>query len=229
MHQCPRCSTRERGAFCSLADSSLAGLGRGRVSHRYRAGQVIFYEGTPSLAVYCIQSGLVRLYKSGGTERETLIRLLRPGEIMGYRAVISGEVFAATGAAVEDTVVCTIPRETFLRVLRDDPDFSFDMMTRLARELRVSEDEMMYRLHRPVAQRTARMLLLLADGAEPRDGLTLPVRREDVARMIGTTPETLSRTLHRFARRGVLSLDRRAIVIRDHAALRRLAGPDPLS
>lgn len=224
MHPCPRCSARESSAFCSLADSSLTTLDHGRVSHRYRSRQVIFYEGTPALAVYCIESGLIRLYKSGGTDRETTIRLLRPGDLVGYRAVISGEIFAATAEAVEDTVVCTIPRDVFLKVLRDDPEFSFEMMTRLARELRVSEDEMMHRLHRPVPQRTARMLLMLADETDSQPAVTLPVRREDLARMIGTTPETLSRTLHRFARRGLVSLDRRAIVILDGPALRRIAG-----
>jgi len=225
MQQCPSCSVRGEGFYCSLGDTLVSKLDRAKVPHNYRSGQVIFYEGTPALAVYCIYSGLVKLYKSGHGDKETMIRLLKPGDILGYRAVISDEVFAATAEAVEDTTACTIPRETFLQMLREDPDLAHHMMARLAYELRVSEDEMMYRLHRPVGQRVARLLLILAERA---GGvlIDLPVRREDLARMAGTSPETLSRTLHGFARRRILSVDRRRIEIRNLDALRRAAGTD---
>jgi CRP/FNR family transcriptional regulator len=234
MHHCSTCPTREQGFFCALSDDHLARLSKDKVAHEYRSGQVIFYEGTPALAVFCVHAGLVRLYKSGLNDKETMIRLLRPGDIMGYRAVIADEVFAATAEAVENTTVCTVPRESFLQILREDHELSYQIMKHLARELRVSEDEMVYRLHLPVAERTARLLLMLADGAHldgagrPKKPATvIPVRREELARMIGTTPETLSRTLHGFARRGMLNLDRRRIVIRDAGALRRMAGVEP--
>jgi CRP-like cAMP-binding protein len=229
MHECPSCADHQ-GFFSSLSKAHLEILQRHRDAHTYGPGQVIFYEGTPALAVYCVHSGLVKLYKTDDGEKETMIRLLRPGDIAGYRAVISDELFAATAEAVEDTTVCTVPRDTFLQLLRDDRKLSLDMMARLARELRVSEDEMMFRLHRPVSQRTAHLLLLLADEPGP-DGkrhpsVVLPVKREELARMIGTTPETLSRTLHDFARRGILDLSRRRIDIRDLRALRRAASAD---
>jgi CRP-like cAMP-binding protein len=157
-----------------------------------------------------------------------MIRLLGPGDIAGYRALIANEPFAATAEALERTTVCTFPRNVIHDLLRNDPDLSFGMMAKLARELRVSEDEMVARLSESVTQRTARLLLGLAEERGARGGshltLELPVRREDLARMIGTTPESLSRALHGLARRGILDVDRRTVRIRNLLSLRKLLG-----
>jgi CRP/FNR family transcriptional regulator len=229
MPECPGCNTRERSLFCSLAGKHLDRLDREKVVHTYRAGHTIFYEGTVAAGVYCISTGLVRLYKMAPGEREVMIRLLQPGDIMGYRAVIAGEVLAATAEAVHDTTVCMIPRTALVDLMRDDCDLAFSMMAKLARELRVSEDDLVTRLHETVTQRTVRALLWMAEGlghdGSPALDLNLPVRREDLAHMIGTTPETLSRTLHGLAGRGILRVDRRRLRILRVDALEAILKP----
>jgi CRP/FNR family transcriptional regulator len=101
-------------------------------------------------------------------------------------------------------------------------------LAKLARELRLSEDLMMDLLHRPVRQRAARLLLSLLEdnhrAIEPAILLSQHLRRLDMARMIGTTPETFSRVLHGFAQRGIVTLTRDRICIRDQALLHQVAG-----
>jgi CRP/FNR family transcriptional regulator len=113
-------------------------------------------------------------------------------------------------------------------LLRDEPEMALELLAKLARELRVSEDLMMDLLHRPVLQRAARLLLSLfednRDAAEPAVIQSQHLRRLDMARMIGTTPETFSRTLRGFAQRGIVTLTRDRIWIRDQALLRKVAG-----
>lgn len=198
-----------------------------RIAHEYDRGQVIFYEGNPPLAVYCIASGVVKLYKSGSRDRRVVIRLLGPGETLGYRALIANEPYAATAEAVEPTTVCAVPKEAFAELMENDHTMARRLMAKLARELKVSEDELVSRVQHPVRKRTARFLLWVLEnlqGAQrAKDTIAVPLLREEMAQVIGTTAETLSRTLRQLTRERVLEVDRTTIAITDRRALRRIA------
>jgi CRP-like cAMP-binding protein len=213
--------------FSSLSGASLLKFDRKKFPHEYERGQVIFYEGNPPLAVYCINSGVVKLFKSGRADQRVVIRLLGAGEVLGYRALLASEPYAATAEAVEPTVVCTIAKEAFEEVLRDDAETAFRFMAKLAIELRISEDELVSRALRPVRQRTARFLIWVLDNVQHapkgKNRITLPLLREEMAQMVGTTPETLSRVLRKFAAQRILKVDRKAIVVANPRALRRVA------
>jgi CRP/FNR family transcriptional regulator len=227
---CAACGHTARGLFCSLAGEHLEHIDRHKTVRHYRRGQPVFHEGDPPDTLYCIYSGLVRLYKIGQRDEEIVIRLLRAGDVMGYRPMLANEPIAASARAIEDTTICLITRSAIFAVLRDSPDLALTLMGKLAVELRVSEDEMVARVSRTAAQRVARFLLWLMSGfpqANDPHNIDLPLRREDMAHIIGTTPETLSRVLHDFARRGILHLDRRSIRVRDLAGLRGAAEEVP--
>lgn len=226
----PRCSTcgaRDQGLFCSLTGSHLLKLDRQKIAHEYQRGQVIFYEGNPPLAVYCVYSGVIKLYKSGKNGKKVLIRLLGPGEIVGYRALVANELYAATAEAVVDTTICTISKETIELILKNDSEITMRLMAKLAAELRISEEQMVTRTQDPVRQRTARFLLWLLENHDPpskkANKITLPLLREEMAQMIGTTPETLSRVLREFSDRGLIALDRKDIFVPKPRSLRRVA------
>ena len=223
---CTACAARTRGLFSSLAGAQLLKLDRTKVAHEYSRGQIIFYEGNPPLAVYCVSSGVVKLYKAGRGEKKVVIRLLGPGETLGFRAVIAGEPYAATAEAVEKTTVCAIPQEVFDDVIRNDADTAFRLIAKLAAELRISEDEFVSRVQLSVAQRVARFLLwsleTLQKPSKTSNRITLPLLREEIAQMVGTTPETLSRVFRDLSDRKILKLDRKAIVVANPRALRRL-------
>ncbi len=226
----PRCSTcgaRDQGLFCSLTGSHLLKLDRQKIAHEYQRGQVVFYEGNPPLAVYCICTGVVKLYKTGNNGKKVLIRLLGPGEIVGYRALAADEPYAATAEAVEETTICTISKETLESVVKDDFEITMRLMAKLASELRISEEQMVTRTQDPVRQRTARFLLWLLENLHPSskkaNKITVPLLREEMAQMIGTTPETLSRILREFSDKGLITLDRKNIAVPKPRALRRIA------
>jgi CRP/FNR family transcriptional regulator len=227
----PRDLLRERHADASLTDplrSVLTKLSADRTPRTYRPGQIIFYQGEPCLGIYVIESGVVKLYRSMDSDREVLIRLLGPDDMLGYRAVLTDEPNPATAEAVERSQISVISKSRFLSTLAREPEVSRWLMRKLAIELRMSEDQIVIRTQEPVLQRTARLLLDLLDarGATEHAGLeiTTPPRRTDIARMIGTTPETFSRTLRILSRRGILEIDRRRIRVKRLQALRELAG-----
>jgi CRP/FNR family transcriptional regulator len=197
-----------------------------KTSHEYSRGQVIFYEGNPPLAVYCVSTGVVKLYKTGRGEAKVAIRLLGVGETLGFRAVVANEPYAATAEAVEKTTVCAIPREVFEEVIRNDAETAFRLIGKLAAELRISEDELVSRIQLSAAQRIARFLLWtlenLRNPSKDSSRVSLPLLRSEIAQMVGTTPETLSRVLADFSDRRILKLERKAIVVTNPRALRRL-------
>jgi CRP-like cAMP-binding protein len=224
---CTVCGPEARGMFCVLAGSHLARLDREKSVHTYERGESIFYAGNPPLAVYCVYEGRVKLYKTGRRGEEQVIRLLGPGEMTGYRALLADEPYAATAEAIERTVICTISRSTLISLVRESPDLALHLLAKMAGELRRSEELMVSRTEDPVRVRTAQLLLWLCghihDPSAAPVQIKVPLRRTEMAQMIGTTPETLSRTLHQFAERGLLELSRVDIVVVDSAGLRRIA------
>lgn len=214
IRRCRTCGNGVGGFFCTLDGVHLDRVDQAKAVRRYRRGDVVFREGTPANEVHCIQSGSIKVYKLGRDGEEVIIRLLGPGEIMGYRPLFAGDDFAATARALEDSVVCAVGRDVMITLLRESPDLALRLLEKLAKELRVSEDQMVQRAVESVPQRTARFLLWLHTPEPGGRRLDSALRREDMALMIGTTPETLSRTLHEFARLGIVDLERRSVRIR---------------
>jgi CRP-like cAMP-binding protein len=225
---CQLCKIRSSAIFNSINEQEVEKLNSCKTTHEYKRGQVIFYEGNPSLAVYCIHSGMVKLFKSGYSGEEFVIRLLGPGEIIGFRALLADEPFAATAQAVSDTQICIISREDFLDVLNSSPELSFNVMAKLAVDLRISEEHFLSRAQENVKQRTARMLLqLLETSNEISDNdskISVPLLRSEMAQVVGTTPETLSRTLRGLAQMGILKLTRADISVTNENKLRAIIG-----
>jgi len=194
----------------------------------FRRGQLVFYAGALAHALYIVRSGRVKVFRTSRNGDEQVLRLLGPGEILGYRALLANEPYYASAEAVEDSVLCIIAAAALRGLLSEVPELALDLLAKMARELRISEDLMMDLIHRPVRQRAARLLLLLLEdnrgAADPAQIPTHQLRRQDMARMIGTTPETFSRVLRRFAQEGIVALARDRIRIRDRSLLHRVAG-----
>lgn len=221
------CPHRGHGLFCNLDKKRLMKLQREKVVKNYKRGQVIFHEGTPSAAIHCIYSGLVKLYKVGRDGQEIVIRLLKSGEVLGFRALCAHEIYSATAQVVEDTTVCTVTKETLFNIMRESPELAIRMLSKLAVELRVSEDQLVSRVLESVPQRTARLLISLIDDPFARStkqrSVDLPLRRDEMAQIIGTTPETLSRILKQLKSRRIIELDRRLMTVRKPRQLQRIA------
>lgn len=224
---CQVCEIRSEGIFRSLEKPLLGQLDREKTTHRFRRGEIIFQEGTPPLGVYCIQSGLAKLYKTGDGGEPLVIRLLGPGEIVGYRPMLSNEPYSASAAAVEDSTVCIIPRETVRRLFNKSRTLAYAMTARLSQDLRVSEDQALSLAQASARRRAAQLLVRLHETIGPSKGkheVPLEVlQRKEMAQMIGVTPETFSRVLRDFCGHGLVRLTRHSIVLSDIPALKRIA------
>jgi len=226
--RCELCTARHPAGLCGLRSEKAGRFAGERVAHLFERGQSLFREGLPAHSLYIIHSGRVRVFRTWTNGDEQVLRLLGPGELVGYRPLFANELYGASAEAVEDSMICVVPREVVFERIREDPGIAIELLAKLSVELRLSEDLMMDLIRRPVRERAARLLLGLAhegaDGGPPRPIDSGRIRRQDLARMIGTTPETFSRILRGLAERRIVDVTRERIVVRDVPRLRRAAG-----
>lgn len=223
---CDLCGRSQSSVFCALEPSEQARLEAATTIHRYGAGNVLFYEGSAPLAVYCVQSGLVKLTKSTPEGRSVLIRLLGKGEIAGFRAIIVNEPYAASAVVAENSEVCIVPAETFRILLEESSQFKSAMITKLAAELRISEERMLDQAVLPARVRVARLLLFLLEQSvtgSNKHTIETNLLRQDLAEAVGVTPQTFSRILHQLNRDNILRSSRSHLTIVALPRLRSIA------
>jgi len=208
--RCQMCDCLAGIPLCRPSAEESTAVRKPRVHRSYPAQQVIFHEGDPPAYVYFIHSGTVKLYKQGGGDRPVVLRLLGPGDLFGYRAVLGSEDFAATAEAFQDCVICAIPAEILHRELPLNPDLALYFIRRLCSELRESEEMWLHDSQEAAPKRVLRVLARLANAAgEVHTGGSKKqgkVQRLEIAELVGISSETFSRILRKLEQRGLLEL-----------------------
>lgn len=213
---CNACEARFNSVIGKAKREHIEEINNQKVCNIYKKGQVIFHEGAHPFGVYCVNSGKIKLSHLGDDGKEQITRLLKEGDITGYRALLSGDRYAASAIVLEDAHVCFIPKELFVRILKDDAGLAFEMMKLLSDELHRAELQLTHLAQKPVRERLAETLLFIKEtyGYED-DGITLNVRfsREEIANLVGTATESTIRLLSEFKRDGMVDLEGKKIKI----------------
>lgn len=177
-------------------------------TQHYQKGQVIYQEGSQALGFYCVYQGKIKLSKAGGDNKEQIVSLFREGDVLGYRALLAGTRYTSSAVALEDSVVCFVPRPDFLRLVQANTQFSTALMQLLARSLGQAEEKMLHLAYKPVRERLAGALLFVMQTFR-QEGEELPFRialgREDLAALVGTAKETVSRLLSELKDMGIIA------------------------
>jgi CRP-like cAMP-binding protein len=223
---CATCERRIRSILRDLDDYVIGNLDATKACYVYKKGQAIFSEGIPPTGLFCIHTGKVKIFKTGDEGREKIVRLAGDGDVLGYRALLTGIPSSVSAAALEDSVICCIPRDTFFSMLRSNGKFSMRIIELLSAELGRAEEQIVQIAQKPVRERLVEALLLLKEtyGTEDGDGSTLNVRlsREELAGIVGTAVETLVRTLADLKKNRVIATEKKKIRILDLPRLREI-------
>ncbi len=223
---CESCQSRLKSVFCNLDDESLKGLALNKSCNIYPKGQTVFWEGNKPQGMYCVNKGAVKISHTGNDGKEQIIRMVREGDILGYRSLITGEDYTSTAVALEDTTVCLIPKENFFKLLEENSDLSLGVMKLLSKELDTAENTISSLAQKQVRERIAETLLMLKEfyGTEA-DGETIQasVSRYDIAGMAGTARETATRLLSELKQDNVIDFDSKKIRIINPYKLIRIA------
>lgn len=186
----------------------------------YRAGETLFHEGTPSLGLFCLQRGTVALRRPQPSGKPALMRLIEPGQTLGYRAFFAGGHHGASAEALTECRVCFVDRGVVAQLLERDASLCWRFLHSLAHDSEQAEDALVRTNTLDLRARLVHLLLSLkaAHGQVDDDGnlvIELPCSREDVASLIGARPESLSRAIRALDSAGIARFFGRKVIVAD--------------
>jgi CRP/FNR family transcriptional regulator len=217
---CSHCEARLSSVLKTVGEPTLEDIAAAKASTQFKKGQLIFREGDTPPGLFCIHQGKVKVYKTGDEGRDQIVRFAKAGDVIGYRSLISGEPYNLSAAALEDSVICCIPRETFFDRLREDGGFATGMFQLLSGQLRKAEDQIVHLAQKPVRERLAETLLILREVYGTEDGggdapLNIKLSRNELAAVVGTATETLVRAIHDLKSENLIATEKKKIRILD--------------
>ena len=213
---CKTCAKRFTSVFCKVENDSLEQINDEKICTPYKKGQVIFHEGSRPFGIYCVNYGKIKLSKFGDDGKEQILRLIKAGDLLGYRALLSQDKYSASAVAIEDSGVCFVPKELFMGILQKDGMLSMEIMKLLSDDLRKAELSITHLAQKPVRERLAEALLFIKEtyGFEDDNAtLNLKLSREELANLVGTATETVIRLLSDFKSDNIISLEGKKIKV----------------
>jgi CRP/FNR family transcriptional regulator len=201
---------------------------------RFGARDTIFAPGDPDGQLYFLLEGTVRLYKIYGDYKEATIALLRDTGVFGKLSLVEGRWQDVFAEAVTEVRVAGVQKATLTEVIKRRPDFAMKLFSSFSERLRQSDEVIESLLHREVSARLATLLLNLAErfgeGDESETILGVRLTHQELANMIASTREAVSKVMSEFQREGSIEVHNRRIVLVDKEAIAdRASGPSGLS
>lgn len=205
----------------------MAKLMKRKSEHRYKKGEVIFREGTYPAGVFLIAEGKVKKYKAVGDGSEQIIYIANSGELIGYHTILSGDPYPYSAASIEDSVIASIPKEDFLKVLERSVLLMRRLLKTLSHDFSVLTNSLTMVARRSVRERLALQLIVMREKYKndfaPGEVVEINMSREDLASLVGTVRENVVRTLTEFKEEGVLETRGRKVIVLDIQKLVEIA------
>jgi len=193
----------------------------------YSRGDAIFREGEPSDAFYTVTAGRVKIFKMLPSGREVILEIFGQGDPLGAIAVYEGRPFPASALALEDTSCLILPRPAFFALLEQHPSFVRGLLGGMTQRLVELTNRLAELSGGRIEARLARLFLKLADstGKPHPDGvfIALPLSRQELADLTGTTIETCIRIMSRWGKENVLRTEKDGFMLVDRGAVEQAA------
>jgi len=208
--------------FESLPAEHQRELGNIAVPKKYARGESVFSEGDAGNGFYVVARGRVKIFKLSFEGKEQILHVFGPGEPFGEVPVFEGRHFPAHAVALDDSMFLFFPRASFVNLIRGNPDLALNMLAVLSMRLRrlttLVEDLSL----KEVPARLAAHLLYVSETQGGSTQFKLDVAKGQLAGMLGTIPETLSRILARMTKQRLIGLDGPNVTILDRTGLEEL-------
>lgn len=220
---CQMCRVRTSGFFCQLPPSALKDFDAVRSYATYPAGAILFMEKQDPRGIFVLCAGEVKLSISSSRGKTLILRIAKPGEILGLMAVMSGNSYEVTAETLHPCQVAFIRRNDFLGFIARHSEACQGVVKQLSTFYQGACDQLRtVALSASAPEKLARVLLdWSATGKETKEGrqIKLPLTHEEIAEFIGTTRETVTRTLSDFKARQFVALQGSTMTISNRTAL----------
>lgn len=222
---CDKCSLETNSIFKNLTLDEAEKLNYEKDFRNYKRGDILYREGNRISGFYCINSGIIKVYKTGLDGKEQIIRFAKPGEIIAYRSVLSSEPACTTAKVIEDCQVCFIPSEVLISFIKTNSNFSLELLKLACLELGEANSYITDIAQKTVRERLAEVLLKLVDefGLDDQKNLKISLTREELANIVGTATESVIRLLSEFKTDKLVELNGRKIRVLDLKGLEKVS------
>ncbi len=212
--------------FSSLSESSLKEISRFFTEEKYQRDDYIFFEGDVPEWLHIVVEGRVKLLKHSDTGKDIILQIYSPGDMFGEVSLFDRKPYASSAQAMEPSVILRMPRKDFFLFFGRHPFVATEMIVELGRQLGDAQSTIKSLAVDRVEQRIAHILLKLAGkvGVSEKGGvmINLPLTRQDLADMAGTTVETAIRVMSRFTKSKIIKPANGKIFLLNSKALERI-------
>ncbi len=222
---CRDCNFEVKTIFKKLLPEQIEYLTQNKTCNIVKKGIVLYQEGNRISGIYCINKGILKIYKTGIEGKEQIIKFAKKGDVIGYRSVIISEPACTSVKVIEDAVLCFIPSHELYHLLRESSEFGIEMLQIACKELGEANNYITDIAQKTVKERLAEILLHLKDefGVNNDEVININLTREELANIIGTATESVIRLLSEFKTDGIIELQGRKIKIKDAVKLKKIS------
>jgi len=194
------------------------------IERKYQRGETIFFEGDPGIGFYMVGEGRVKIFKMSLNGKEHILHIFGEGEPFGEVPVFHNQPFPATAEALAKSTVLFFPRDRFVQLVIKTPSIALNMLAVLSMRLRRFASQIESLSLKEVPERLAGYLLYLLEEQGKEDSVDLEISKGQLASLLGTIPETLSRIFAKMTEEGLIEVVGRRINIVDRQGLEAKRG-----
>ncbi len=200
-----------------LTPEQLDYLNRYCMIRKFKKNEMVYCEGEVPTHVLCVAKGKLKIFRTGVGGRSQIVRVVKPGEMLAYRAMFAMENFVTNACAFEPAVIYMIPREIIKNLLEQNSELAWYFIHKLSVDLGIADKRAVSLTQKHVRGRLAESLLFLRDnfGLTEEGCLNVSLSREDVANLSNMTTSNAIRTLSWMAHENIISIEGRKIKIID--------------
>jgi len=214
--ECGICANQSCLIGRNMTSKFVSELSKSKNEIRCKKGQQFIMEGAPVYGLFFILKGKVKVFRTGINGREQIVRLAKPGEIIGHRGFGTMEQYPIAAIALEDTLLCYFSKDSLQEVMHHDALFTYDLMLFYANELNKSEVKVKSLSQMTVRERVIDTLLYIYRKFDQNNGLLdLPLSRKEYADYAGTTEEQVIRIFSVLKKEGLIIAKGKRIGIPD--------------
>lgn len=201
--------------FGGLSSEHLDEIEKIAVKRNYGRSEMIFFEGDPGTGFYMVATGRVKIFKTALSGKEQILHIFGTGEPFGEVPVFHNQAFPANAMALEKTSLIFFPREDFVQIVHTMPSLVMNMLAVLSMRLRRFATQIENLSLKEVPARLAGYLLYLAEEQGDTEQVLLQISKGQLASLLGTIPETLSRIFAKMSEEGLIRVDGKRISLLD--------------
>jgi CRP-like cAMP-binding protein len=209
--------------FNGLPDDQIAAIKQIAVEKKVNKGEILFSEGDEGKGFFVIAEGRLKVFKVSPEGKEQILHILGPGQPFGEVSVFAGQRFPANAQALENSRVFFLPRAAIVNLIAANPSLALNMLAVMSKKLRQFAVQIENLSLKEMPARLASYLIYLAEEHGVDDVITLKISKGQLASILGTIPETLSRIFAKLSGQNLIRVEGKKIIVLDRAGLEDLA------